>query len=410
MKRTQGVLLWLLLLALAACASPSTTPTAVVRTRATATWPLATMAPMQGPTLALVNGTLIDGTGADPLPDAAVLIVQGRIMNVGPRSRVTIPADATVIDVAGGTILPGLINAHVHEGYDAAHLQAWAQAGVTTVRDLGASPSPDLFARRNSLRADPRNARLVAAGPFITVPEGYPIVPWGGRALTVTSVADAEAVTRHHLDDGADVIKISLEAGGTFGRKIPVLSNEEATAIVRVAHERGTRVSAHITGASDVSRCLAAGVDDIAHIPGDYLYDKFIAQVVQAGMYWVPTLELWHLVQPSMGQQAVDNLRRFVAAGGTVALGTDYAGYSAVFDLGLPIREMEWMQEAGMTPMQIIVAATRNAAWVCNVGRELGTIEVGKIADVLVVNGDPLQDMHALQDVRTVIHNGQVIR
>jgi imidazolonepropionase-like amidohydrolase len=365
---------------------------------------------MQGPTLALVNGTLIDGTGASPLPDAAVLIVQGRIMNAGQSSRVTIPAAATVIDVGGGTILPGLINAHVHQGYNAAHLQAWAQAGVTTVRDLGASPSADLFRQRNALRADPRNARLVAAGPFITVPGGYPIVPWGMGALTVTSAADAEVTAQRLLDDGADVIKISLEAGATFGYKIPVLSSAEAAAIVRVAHERGTRVSAHITAAEDVVRCLAAGVDDIAHMPSDALFSDLIAQVVQAGLYWVPTLELWHNVQTPFGRQAVDNLRRFVAAGGIVALGTDYAGYSAEFDLGLPLRELEWMQEAGMTPMQIIVAATRNAAHVCNLDRELGTLEVGKIADVLVVNGDPLQDIHALLDVRTVIHNGQVIR
>jgi imidazolonepropionase-like amidohydrolase len=409
MKRMQNISTWLLVLVLAACASRTATP-AVAPPRATATWPLATMAPMEGPTLALVNGTLIDGTGADPLPDAAVLIVQGRITDVGRRSRLTIPTAATVIDVGGGTILPGLINAHVHEGYSAAHLQAWAQAGVTTVRDLGALPRADLFTDRNALRAGGRNARLVAAGPFITVPDGYPIVPWGSDALTVTSPDDAAVMTNRLLDDGADVIKISLEAGGTFGRKIPVLSTEEAAAIIRVAHERGTRVSAHITGVSDVPRCLAAGVDDIAHMPGDYLYDKFIAQVVQAGLYWVPTLELWHNVQPSLGRQAVDNLRRFVAAGGKVAMGTDYAGYDAEFDLGLPIRELEWMQEAGMTPMQIIVAATRNAAHVSNLDRELGTLEAGKIADVLVVSGDPLQDIHALQDVRTVVHNGQVIR
>jgi imidazolonepropionase-like amidohydrolase len=98
------------------------------------------------------------------------------------------------------------------------------------------------------------------------------------------------------------------------------------------------------------------------------------------------------------------------AAGGKVALGTDYAGYSAVFDLAMPVTEIELMQEAGMTPMQIIVAGTRNAAHVCNLEDELGILQAGKIADVLVVNGNPLQDMHALTQVRLVIHNGQVIR
>jgi imidazolonepropionase-like amidohydrolase len=94
-----------------------------------------------------------------------------------------------------------------------------------------------------------------------------------------------------------------------------------------------------------------------------------------------------------------------------VALGTDYGGYNAPFDLGMPVRELEWMSESGMTPMQLIVAATRNAAHLCNMEAELGTIEVGKIADVLVVNGNPIEDLvGAVMDVRLVIHNGVVIR
>jgi hypothetical protein len=106
----------------------------------------------------------------------------------------------------------------------------------------------------------------------------------------------------------------------------------------------------------------------------------------------------------------VANLRRFVSAGGLVALGTDYDGYSCEFNLGLPTIEIGWMQKAGMTPMQIIVAGTRNAAHVCNLDRQLGTLEAGKIADVLVVNGDPLAELSALAKVRLVIHNGVVIR
>jgi imidazolonepropionase-like amidohydrolase len=92
-----------------------------------------------------------------------------------------------------------------------------------------------------------------------------------------------------------------------------------------------------------------------------------------------------------------------------VALGTDYAGYDATFDLGMPFTELEMMQAAGMTPMQIVVAATRNAAYVCNLEHELGTLEPGKIADVLVIDGDPLADLGALATIRLVIHNGVVI-
>ena len=211
------------------------------------------------------------------------------------------------------------------------------------------------------------------------------------------------------MDDGADVVKIALESGSAFGLKIPVLSKEEAAEIVQVAHQRGTRVSAHVLASDDLPRVLEAGVDDIAHMVSDPLSDEYISRIVQAGIYWVPTIELWMNVG-SGGQQAVKNLRRFVAAGGKVALGTDYAGYNAEFDLGMPIRELEWMLEAGMSIQQAIVAGTRNAAYVCNLGHELGTLEVGKIADVLVVNGDPLLDIHALLNVRMVIHSGEVIR
>jgi imidazolonepropionase-like amidohydrolase len=109
-------------------------------------------------------------------------------------------------------------------------------------------------------------------------------------------------------------------------------------------------------------------------------------------------------------QGAKFRLSRFVKAGGKVALGTDYAGYNAVFDLGMPVTEIELLREAGMTPMQIIVAATSNAARVCNLDHELGTLAPGKIADVLIVDGDPLADLGSLTRVRMVIHNGVIIR
>ena len=107
---------------------------------------------------------------------------------------------------------------------------------------------------------------------------------------------------------------------------------------------------------------------------------------------------------------AVENLRRFVHAGGKVALGTDFSGAAKPFQLGMPMRELELMGQAGMTPMQIIVAATKNAAHVCNHDRTLGTLERGKLADLLVVNGDPLHDIHVLANVRLVVRNGTVIR
>ncbi len=412
-RRRSAASLLLLLVLVAACgappaqspapASPSPTPVAVPPTDA----------PGQ-PILVLAGGTLVDGNGGPPMPDAVLMIRGKRILAAGRRANVTIPPGATVIDVAGATILPGFINAHVHAGYNAANLKAWAQGGVTAVRDLGVAPWDDAFARRDALLADPANARLVAAGPLVTVPGGYPMVPWGMAGLAVASPQDAISQTNRLLDAGADIIKIALDSGGSFGRQIPILSPQEAAAIVQTAHARGARVSAHVLQTADLARALDAGVDDIAHMVEDALTDALIGRMVAAGTYWVPTLELWQRVGLSQqarlpGKQPVTNLGRFVAAGGLVALGTDYADYAAEFDLGMPVTEIELMAEAGMTPMQIIVAATKNAATVCGLDRELGTLEPGKLADVLVVDGDPLTDVHALTQTRLVLRDGVII-
>ena len=212
------------------------------------------------------------------------------------------------------------------------------------------------------------------------------------------------------LNEGADLIKIALERGDMFGEVIPTLSVELAKEIVEIVHDRGTVVSAHILATRDLELALEAGVDDIAHMAADHVPDDLLLEMVDDDVYWVPTLELWHAVGYILGEIAIDNLRRFVQAGGKVALGTDYAGYSAPFELGMPTREIGWMREAGMTPMQIIVAGTRNAAVVCNLEDELGTVEAGKIADLLVVNSNPLEGIEeALTDVRFVFHNGAVV-
>jgi len=243
---------------------------------------------------------------------------------------------------------------------------------------------------------------------MVTVPGGYPIAYWGMPALTVASAEDAREKAGALLDQGADLIKIALESGALFGQVMPMLSPEEAATIVQVAHSRSKPVSAHVTVAADLPAALDAGVDDVAHMATDRLPDEVIQRMVEAGVYWVPTLELWQGV--GLRRAAIpDNLRRFVAAGGNVALGTDYLGAPNVdFDLGMPITEIKLMAQAGMTPMQI-VAATRNAAHACGLEGELGTLEPGMLADVLVVDGEPLTDLQALTHIRLVLRDGVVI-
>jgi imidazolonepropionase-like amidohydrolase len=361
--------------------------------------------------LAIEGGTLIDGTGAPPLHDAVIIIKNEYITSVGSLKDTEIPEGAKVIPLKGSTILPGFINAHIHHGYNEYNLKTWAVNGVTTVRDLGGNLKNNLFSWRDKSLKNPQLARLVAAGPLVTVPGGYPKVPWGTpTGLPVTSPDDARKKTIKLLDDGADIIKIALESGTTFQLEIPMLSLDEAKAIVKVAHQRGTIVSAHVVTSNDLEIALKAGVDDIAHMVTDDPSDDLIQRVVNQGVYWVPTLELWNGVGHGLGDMAVNNLGRFVKAGGLVALGTDFDGARFPFDLGMPIREIRLMKQAGMTPMQIIVAATKNASRVCNLEDRIGTLEKGKIADLLIVKGNPLDDIEALLNPRMVIHGGQIIR
>ena len=360
--------------------------------------------------LVLLNGTLIDGTGSEPVFDAVVVIDGERITAVGTRAQVSIPANTPIIDVQGASILPGFINAHVHRAYDREALEAWAQSGVTTVRDLGIVGSgnnySDLFDFRDELSQDPRYARLVAVGPMITVPGGY------GR-LPITSPMDAQQTVNALLADGADLIKIGIE-DNLQGRRWSMLSTDEIKAIVESAHARNVPVSAHISRSKHLDLALDVGIDDVAHMIVDPLSADLIDRMIEDGVYWEPTLELWRCVrnlhEVSWDAQAIDNLKRFSRSGGKVALGSDYGGYHCNFDLGMPMSEIDLMLQADMTPMQIIVAATNNAAHVCNLEEIIGTLEPGKIADILIVAENPLENMHALKNVQMVIHDGVIIR
>jgi imidazolonepropionase-like amidohydrolase len=397
------ILIAIVSILLTACSSaaPIATPTATSQPAPTA---------ISGPSLTIINGGLIDGTGADPIKDA-VLIIQGeRIVAVGPRSSISIPVNTQIIDVQGATILPGFFNAHVHGAYNAEKLAAWAKEGVTTVRDLGAHQWPPSKALIDQIEKDNRYARLISGGIFITPPGGYPIAVFGGNGKTIGTMEEAPLAVNEMLDQGADVIKISLESGQVFGQKIPMLTTEQVKAIVAAAQQYGTRVSAHATVTKDLKRAIDEGIDDVAHMVVDPINDDLIKAMIDRDMSWVPTIELWKNVGQGQDANVIENLRRYVAAGGKVALGTDFEGYYTPFQLGMPTKEIAWMSEAGMTPLQIIVAATKNAAHVSNVEQDLGTLEAGKIADVLIVKGNPLQDLRALNNVQYVIHNGEMIR
>lgn len=362
----------------------------------------ATLTPTVAPTAEdspiMLVGTIIDGTGAEPLEDAVIIIQDGYIAAVGSRKDVEIPSDASIIELHDATILPGFINSHVHNAYEPAVLEKWAQAGVTTVRDLGARYPFFRFSTRDTNNEDPNLATVLSAGPLITIPGGYPIVGSNFPSLVVTNPDHARREVAQLISDGADVIKIVVDSG----EGLPTLSLERASAIVETAHQRDVPVAAHISSLRDLRLALDAGVDDFSHIVPEQIPGDVLEQLVIDNVYWVPTLE-------TAGGYDAGNLRKFIRAGGQVALGND-SGMLPGIEIGMPMREIEMMQAAGMTPLEIIVAATRNAAHVCNRADTLGTLEVGKIADILVVNGDPLENLQALKDVRLVIHQGVIIR
>jgi len=355
---------------------------------------------------ALVNCLLINGTGNEPIENATIIIRDNLIEFSGKSLDAPIPDNAEIIDLKGATALPGFINTHVHQDYNDANLKKWAAEGVTTVRDLGVREyTPDTFSKRDILSSDVFNARLLAAGPIVTTVNGY-------GTMEVTSPGDAEDKVNNLLENGADLVKIAIEDNLQM-RTFPLLTEEEIKTIVNTAHKNDTKVSAHISRTYQIAMAISGGVDDLAHMAVDEVSDSIIINLVTENIYWVPTLELWKEVSDMYELDwfdiAKNNLKKFVSAGGKVALGTDYAGYITPFDLGMPIREILWMKDAGMTPMQIIVSATKNSAFICNLQDILGTLESGKIADVLVVNGNPLVDLNTLANTKMVIHNGVVI-
>ncbi len=355
-------------------------------------------------TLALVHGTLIDGTGAVPVPDAVVLLAGDKILAAGPAEDLQVPAAVPTIDLGGATILPGFINAHVHFAFQKSNLQGWAQGGVTTVRDEGSmtGQTTDLKSFQAEIDADPHYARLVSAGTMLAVPGGY-------GDLYVNSVEEARQAVATEAKQGVQAIKVALEDGyaGTTG--LPKLTPEELKAIVAAAHERGLPVSGHITQGAYVQPMLDAGVDDIAHLAYDFVSPTTLKQMAEQGVYWVPTFTVFRNYGVPAGTLQ-NNLRQFVELGGKVAMGNDYGGGPGQFELGIPMYEIEMMSQSGMTPMQVIQAGTLRAAEVLRVNAEIGSLEPGKMADILIISGDPLEDLQALANVKMVIHKGVIIR
>jgi imidazolonepropionase-like amidohydrolase len=423
-----GIGLGLLMLLCACSANPIASPS-----------PMFTPQPVPAEALVITNGAVIDGTGAAPIQDGIVIVVKNKIAAVGRAADFSIPPGTKVIDAKGGAILPGIINAHVHETSSALVRQFYfLHRGVTSTCDM-ATPLTSMSQYKDD-HWHGLSARGFRSGPVVNVPRGYP----GTEELlyVVNSPEEARRAVSDIVNRGADYIKIALEPWNwklpwaTAQRDpIPNLDLPEVKAIVEQAHAHGKLVRAHVGTVEILDLALDGGVDVIEHVPlprledidfqsasqgRDYAtlsgaYEAQLARMVKQHVVMVPTLDKIITWCESYGvtaerkalcvKYALSPVRRFHQLGGTLALGDD-SGYMA--RTWMPIREMQRLVAAGLTPMQVLQASTQHAAQVCGHGAELGTLEPGKWADLIVVDGDLLNGIEVLSRVSVVIIDGQV--
>lgn len=366
------------------------------------------------------NGTLIDGTGAAPVPNAYVVIEGDRIASVGS-GEPPAAAGARVVDAQGGTILPGLSDSHVHIAravpiagqppIDAGVVLPWLQGGITHLRDVASPPGsfPAVRIAADALTVNHEAPRILWAGPMVTAPGGYPIsVPvYRHVGQEVSGVENARALVNQLADGGARVIKLGLDKGYYGDNGWPLLTVEEVRGITDTAHARGLLVTAHVTSLDEVRLALDGGVNDLAHAPLETLPDDIIVEMLGKGITMVTTASVWG--DRAAGARAAANARRYMEAGGVVGLATDFGCCGQTPGIQSLLAEMQFLIGlGGFTPMQTLVAATRNGPIVSGLG-DTGTIESGKVADLIVVEGDPLLDLQTLTNIRLVIQGGSVV-
>jgi imidazolonepropionase-like amidohydrolase len=393
-------------------------------------------------------GRLLDVRTGRTLTNQVIVIEDGKIVSVGPESSAAADASAKVIDLSGMTVLPGLIDAHTHIthdpkfGYDrlaisvprealigAKNARITLLAGFTTIRNVGASEFSDIALRDAINAGDVPGPRIDASGPALSITGGHcddNLLPYEWHATQV-GVADGVENVQHKVREiikyGADVIKVCATGGVLSLGDNPQASQytqDELRAIVADAHRLGRKVAAHAHGAEGIRWSAEAGVDSVEH--GSYIDDAGIAAMKQHGTYLVPTLYLgdWFLenakktgVPPSMlakAQQVVPEARKNIAhafaSGVKVGFGTD----AAVYPHGLNAHEFAVMVKLGLTPLEAIQSATVNDADLLGWSDKIGVLEPGHFADIIAVDGDPLQDVTTLERVKFVMKDGVVYK
>lgn len=379
----------------------------------------------------LTNCTLIDGTGREPVPEAVVVISEGMVVYAGAASGWQEAEQSITVDLHGQYVLPGLIDAHVHlsgsgeadsnfsapTGPMALKILSNAQknlaAGITTVRDLGGWGELEFDVRRAIQRGEFAGPRMCLAGRFISITEaGADYYP--GMYRVADGVDEVRKAVREQVKHGADVIKMGVTGAVLVESGVPGATHfnvDEMLALVEEARKFGKPVAMHAHGIDGITKAVDAGVSTLEH--GTYLYQdpNVIWHMAMRGVFLVPTLKVgWDIIlakessipdwimQKNIDSQgdAERSLKMAYEAGVPIAMGSDvgtplnYHGENAL--------EVYWMHKAGLSVMDALVAATGNAAKALGWDAWLGTLEPGKVADLIVHEKNPLEDLRVLAD------------
>jgi len=392
-------------------------------------------------------GRMIDVVDGRMRTDQTIVIRGERIEKVG--SGIDIPAGARIIDLGDKTVLPGLIDMHVHlagdpdaQGYanlaasvarnalyGAANGRRTLNAGFTTVRNVGAGGYADIALRDAINNGDVAGPRMRASGPSLGITGGHcdnNLLP-PRYGATSDGVADGpweiRKKVRQNFKYGADVTKFCatggvLSKGDSVGGQQYTL--EEMRAIVEESHQHGRKVAAHAHGAAGIRAAIEAGVDSVEHasliddegirmalaagtfLVMDVYNDTYILEMGEAAGFLPESLEKERMI----GQQQRDNFRKAHEAGVRMAFGTD----AGVYPHGTNGRQFAYMVQYGMTPMEAIQAATVSAAELIDWPGDVGAIEAGMYADLIAVRGNPLEDIRELEDVQFVMKGGEIFK